>query len=141
MENVANIALSAVRGRINGKYSTVETSDALRNAFIEMNGGSTKINPKNFYRGNALYELVQELIPVIIDEGIKNDNALMALVEYRNLNDGDEAEFMTYGKANFIVRDAAAGVQGVRRQRLEDGESVTIKTTPKIHQNLIFYTS
>ena len=59
MENVANIALSAVRGRINGKYSTVETSDALRNAFIEMNGGSTKINPKNFYRGNALYELVQ----------------------------------------------------------------------------------
>lgn len=131
MENVANIALSAVRGRINGKYSTVETSDALRNAFIEMNGGSTKINPKNFYRGNALYELVQELIPVIIDEGIKNDNALMALVEYRNLNDGDEAEFMTSGKTNFIVRDAAAGVQGVRRQRLEDGESVTVKTTPK----------
>lgn len=129
--DVTKIALDAVRGRINGEFSTQDTSESLRKAFIEMNG-SEKINPKTFYRGNALFELIQEMIPVVIDEGIKNDNALMALVEYRNINDGDENEFVAEGKANFIVRDVAAGIQGVRRQRLGDGEVVTIKTTPHI---------
>ncbi len=127
--DVVTIATDAIRGRGSKEFSTAERSDALRNAFVEMNGGSTKINPKNFYRGNALFELVQEIIPVIIDEGIKNDNTLMKLVEYRNIADGDEAEFDTQGKANFVVRDAAAGIMGVRRQRIEDGDSVPIKTT------------
>lgn len=127
--DVVKIATDAIRGRGSKEFSTAERSDALRNAFVEMNGGSTKINPKNFYRGNALFELVQEIIPVIIDEGIKSDNTLMRLVEYRNIADGDEAEFVTEGKTNFVVRDAAAGIMGVRRQRIEDGDSVTIKTT------------
>ena len=127
--DVVKITTDAIRGRGSKEFSTAERSDALRNAFIEMNGGSTKINPKTFYRGNALFELVQEIIPVIIDEGIKSDNALMRLVEYRNIADGDEAEFVTEGKTNFVVRDAAAGIMGVRRQRIEDGDTVTIKTT------------
>lgn len=127
--DVVKIATDAIRGCGSKEFSTAERSDALRNAFVEMNGGSTKINPKNFYRGNALFELVQEIIPVIIDEGIKSDNALMRLVEYRNIADGDEAEFITEGKTNFVVRDAAAGIMGVRRQRIEDGDTVTIKTT------------
>lgn len=130
--NVNKVAIAAVRGRLHGEYSTVETSDALRNALVEMNGGSTKINPKTMRPGNALFELVQDLIPVVIDEGIKSDNALMALVEYRNIADGDVNEFLMRGPANFIVRDTAAGIQGVRRQRLGDGQSVTINTTTHI---------
>lgn len=130
--NVNKVALDAIRGRIDGQYSEKKTSDSLREAFIELNGGSNKIDPKTFYRGNALFELVQEMIPVVIDEGIKNDNVLMALVDYRNINDGDENKFVSEGKSNFIVRDTAAGIQGVRRQRLADGESITVVTTPHI---------
>ena len=62
---ILSVAIDAVRG-VTGNFSAKQTSDELRAAFIELNGGSTKINPKTFYRGNALFELVQELIPTII---------------------------------------------------------------------------
>ena len=130
---ILSVAIDAVRG-VTGNFSAKQTSDELRAAFIELNGGSTKINPKTFYRGNALFELVQELIPTIIDEGINSDtNPLFSeLVEYRNLKDGDLAEFDIEGDANFVVATAANGIQGVRRQRIAGGTTVTVPTYMKI---------
>lgn len=133
MDNVLSVAIDAVRGKIDEKYSVGQTSDALRNAFIEMNGGSTKINPKTFRPGNALFDLVQELLPVVIDEGIRTDeNPLFRHVEYRNIAQGDALEFVIDGKANFVVATAAAGIQNVRRQRITGGETKTIPTEVKI---------
>ena len=83
---ILTVAIDAVQGRTEN-FSAKQTSDDLRNAFIEMNGGSTKISPKTFHRGNPLFELVQELIPVVIEEGIKEEtNPLFGLVDYRNTN-------------------------------------------------------
>ena len=131
---ILSVAIDAVKGVSDGKFSAKQTSDELRAAFIDLNGGSTKINPKTFYRGNALFELVQELIPVIIDEGINSDeNPLFReLVEYRNLKDGDLAEFDIEGDAHFVVATAANGIQGVRRQRITGGDSVTVPTYMKV---------
>jgi hypothetical protein len=130
---ILSVAIDAVHG-INGKFSAKETSEELRNAFIELNGGSTKINPKTFYRGNELFELVQELIPAIIEEGINSDtNPLFReLVEYRNIKDGDLAEFYVEDNAHFVVATAANGIQGVRRQRITGGSTVTVPTYMKI---------
>lgn len=130
---ILSVAIDAVHG-INGKFSAKETSEELRNAFIELNGGSTKINPKTFYRGNELFELVQELIPAIIEEGINSDtNPLFReLVEYRNIKDGDLAEFYVEDDAHFVVATAANGIQGVRRQRITGGSTVTVPTCMKI---------
>lgn len=130
-DTVLNIALSAIHGRKVGEYSSKETSDALREAFIEMNGGSTKINPKTLYRGSELYTLIETIVPAMIDEGIKSDSALMELVEYINIADGDENEFRTQGDTEFIVATSANGIQGVRRQRITDGSTVTVKTVTK----------
>jgi len=126
------VAVDSIRGRLDGNFTTAQASEAMRNCFIEANGGSDKINPKTFYRGNALFDLVQEIIPVMIEEGLKADNPLFQLVDYHNIAAGDESEFITEGVAEFIVADAAAGIQGVRRQRIGDGEKVTVKTTIKI---------
>ena len=128
------VAIDAVKGVSDGKFSSKQTSDELRAAFIELNGGSTKINPKTFYRGNALFELIQELIPEIIKEGINSDeNPLFReLVEYRNIADGDTAEFDVVGDAHFVVATAANGIQGVRRQRIVGAETVTVPTFTKI---------
>lgn len=128
------VAIDAVKGVSDGKFSAKQTSDELRAAFIELNGGSTKINPKTFYRGNALFELIQELIPTIVNEGINADeNPLFReLVEYRNLSEGDAAEFDVEGDAHFIVATAANGIQGVRRQRIVGGGSVKVDTSLKI---------
>lgn len=129
---ILSVAIDAVRG-VNDKFSKEQTSEELRNAFIELNGGSTKINPKTFYRGNALFEVVQELIPVIIEEGIKSDNPLFReLVEYRNIKLGDTAEFDIEGDSHFVVASAANGIQKVRRQRIAGGETVTIPTENKV---------
>lgn len=130
---ILSVAIDAVKG-VNGKFSAEETSEELRKAFIELNGGSTKIDMKNFYRGNPLFELVQELIPVIIREGINldDDPLFSQLIEYRNVKDGDEAEFDVEGDAHFVVASVANGVQKVRRQRIVGGDTVTIPTTAKI---------
>lgn len=129
---VLKVMLDAVKGKPVENYSKGETSEAIRNALIEANGGSQKIDPKTFYRGSALFSLVQDLIPAIIDEGFKADDPIFSLVEYRNIADGDEQEFYVRGNSLFTVADAAAGIRGVRRQRIDDGASVTVKTSVKM---------
>ena len=129
---VLKIMIDAVKGVNMENYSKGETSEAIRNALIEMNGGSKKLNLKNFYRGSQLYALVQELIPAIIDEGFKDEDTLFNLVEYRNIADGDEEEFYVEGNSYFLVADAAAGIRGVRRQRIDKSETVTVKTSVKV---------
>ena len=129
---VLKIMIDAVKGVNMENYSKGETSEAIRNALIEMNGGSKKLNLKNFYRGSQLYALVQELIPAIIDEGFKDEDTLFGLVEYRNIADGDEEEFYVEGNSYFLVADAAAGIRGVRRQRIDKSETVTVKTSVKV---------
>lgn len=129
-ENLAKVCIKAIKGQ-NGKFSEGAVSEAIRKAFIEANGGETSVSPRKFRPGTALYDLVEEIIPVAINTGVKSDNALTRLIAYKNIADGDKNVFRTKGKCNFIVRDTAAGIQGVRRQRIEDGETVSVKTTVK----------
>lgn len=138
--NILTVAINAIKGRAMGNYTTVETSDALRNALIEMNGGSTKLSPKTFYKGTPLFSLVQEIIPVVIEEGIKAaNNPLFDHVEYRNIAEGDLAEFDIEGDANFVVASVANGVQNIRRQRIVGGDTIKVPTEMKmvrVYENL-----
>lgn len=131
-KDILALASDMVKGKVAGNFSTAEAAETLRSALIEMNGGSTKLNYKNFHRGNELFALVEELIPVIIEESLNESNPIFDLVEYKNIKEGDENAFVTEGDATFIVADAANGVKGVRRQRISDGETVTVKTNVKI---------
>ena len=129
---ILSVAIDAVKGRTEN-FSAKQTSDDLRTAFIELNGGSTKISPKTFHRGNPLFELTQELIPVIIEEGIDSEtNPLFDLVDYRNVTAGDSQEFDVDCDANFVVASAANGIRDVRRQRIVGGESVKVNTEMKV---------
>ena len=129
---IVKIAIGAIQNKIPDKYSGENTSDALRNALIEANGGETKLNIKTFHRGNALFEIIEELIPYIAHEGLTGDEFFMAMVEYRNLKLGDMNEFYTEDKSEFIVADAANGTQGIRRQRLNAGEKTSVQTQLKV---------
>ena len=126
------VMIDAVKGTYQENYTKGQTSDAIRNALIEANGGSNKINIKNFYRGSQVYALIEELIPTIIDEGFKDEDVIFSLVDYRNIADGDEQEFEVEGNSLFAVADAAAGIKGVRRQRIDESQKVTVKTSMKI---------
>lgn len=130
--DILALACDMVKGKVAGNFSTAEAADTLRSALIEMNGGSTKLDVKKFHRGSELFALVEELIPVIIEESLNESNPIFDLVEYKNIKDGDENAFVTEGEATFVVADAASGIRGVRRQRIADGETVTVKTSMKI---------
>lgn len=133
------VAIDAIRG-VDTKFSAKQTSEELRNALIELNGGSTKLNAKTFRPGNELFSLVEELIPAIIEEGINaSTNPLFNLVDYRNIAAGDEAEFYLDDEANFAVASTAAGIQGIRRQRIPGGTTVKVPTEVKavrVYENL-----
>lgn len=137
--DIISVALDCIKGKVAGNYSVSEVKESLRQALVDLNGGSTKINIKNFHRGNELFSVIEELIPAMIEAGLDQSNPIFNLVEYRNIAAGDVNEFATEGEAVFTVADTAAGIKGVRRQRIAGGETVKVKTTMKmvrVYENL-----
>lgn len=132
MKDIKKVAIDLMNGKVAGNFSTGDAAESLRAALIAANGGSEKLNYKTFHRGNELFDLVEELIEVAVEAGLTSDNPIFDLVEYKNIADGDLNEFVTEGEAQFVVADAAAGIQGVRRQRISGGETVSVKTSTKI---------
>ena len=94
---IVKLATDMIQNKVSGNFADAsKNSEALIEALIEANGGSSKINPKTFHRGNALFDIVEEIIPAITEEGLKGDEFFMELVEYRNLNGSfkSDAEFL-----------------------------------------------
>ena len=127
--NILKLALDTMNGRVQGDFSAHDKSESIREALIEANGGSTTINFKTFHRGNAVFDFIEELIPYVVEEGLKGDEFFFDMVDYRNIAEGDAIEFVSEGKTEFLVAEIANGTQALRRQRLDSGESVTIKTS------------
>lgn len=133
------MALDIMRDRVKGDFSAFDKSESIREALIEANGGSTVLDYKTFHRGNKVYALVEELIPYIVEEGLKGDEFFFNMCEYKNMAEGDAPEFVSEDRSEFIVAEVANGTQGIRRQRLGAGESVTLRTQPhaiKVYEEL-----
>lgn len=130
--HIIKLASDMIRNQVSGNYSVAQTSEALRRALIEANGNTSRVDIKTFRRGNALFDIVEEIIPVIIHEGLNGNEFFYHLVDYRNIALGDEIDFWTEDKAEFIVADAAYGTSGIRRQRLGVMEKYNIPSQLKI---------
>lgn len=129
---ILTLAKDMIHGTCPAEFDNEKTnSQALRDMFIEANGGSKELSIKNFYRGNACFDIIEELIPLIVYEGFTGNEFWMNLVEYRNIALGDELTFFTPDKADFIVSDLSYGTAGIRRQRLGKGQRYTIDTSLK----------
>lgn len=129
-DQVVQLAIETMAGTVPAKYSA-NSSESLRRAFIEANGGSEKLNMKTFHRGSELFAIIEELLPHVVVEGLQGDEFFMNLVEYRNLAEGDMNEFYTEDQSEFIVADVAHGTQGIRRQRLNAGSKISLTTQLK----------
>lgn len=62
---------------------------------------------------------------------IKQDEFFNALVEFRNVAEGDQNVFVVEDSTLFEVADIANGTQGIRRQRLGGRTETAIRTTAK----------
>jgi hypothetical protein len=131
--NVIKLATDMIQNKVGSNFADAsKNSEALRDAFIEANGGSTAIDIKTFHRGNQLFEIIEEIIPVIVHEGLTGNEFFFNLVDYRNIALGDDIDFWTEDKTELVVANAAYGVSGIRRQRLGKMEKYNVDTQLKV---------
>lgn len=130
MENkeIVKLALDTMHNSVSGNFSAKEGSEALRQAFIEMNGGSDKLTMKSFRDHPQLFQLIEEVMPIMIQEGLRGDELAFNMVDYRNLAEGDQNRFWTEDNSDLIVAKIADGSTSIRRQRLNVGQAVSIDT-------------
>ena len=130
MENkeIVKLALDTMRNSVSGNFSAKEGSEVLRQAFIEMNGGSDKLTVKSFRDHPQLFQLIEEVMPIMIQEGLRGDELAFNMVDYRNLAAGDQNRFWTEDNSDLIVAKIADGSTSIRRQRLNAGQYINIDT-------------
>lgn len=140
MNDIVKLAVDTYKGRLE-KYSKKESLNVLREALIEANGGSTKLDYKKIRDGqcNGLFALVEEILAQTIVDGLQGDEYFNSLVDFRNVALGDKNVFEVEDRNIFVISDAAEGTQGVRRQRLGGITKTSIPTsfkTVKIYEEL-----
>ena len=126
--DILKLAIDTMHGTVSGNFSKEDGSEALRQAFIELNGGSDKLTFKSFRDHPELFQIIEEMMPIMVEEGLRGDEMVFNLVDYRNLAEGDENRFWTEDNSDFIASKIADGSTSIRRQRLNAGQYVTIDT-------------
>jgi len=127
LEKLVKLALDAHNGTIQ-KYSMDEAQDTLRQALIEANGGSTKLDYRALRDGkcNGVFALVEAILRSTVPQGLENNDLFKAIVEFRNIAEGDDQIFHVESSDLFFVDKIAKGTQGIRRQRIADVKDVTV---------------
>lgn len=133
VKNLVKIVLDSRANRVAGNYSKDDSMEVLRQALIEANNGSTKLDYRAIRDGkcNGLFSIAEEIINKTVIEGLPESCPLFDFVEWRNLKEGDTNVFELRDNGVFIVSDIAHGTQGLRRQRFTGGEEITVKTQLK----------
>lgn len=133
MKDIVKLAVDTYKGNVE-KYSESQAQDVLRQALIEVNNGKTTLDYKDIRDGkcNGLFSLIEEILSNTIIEGLQGDEYFNALVDFRNVAEGDQNVFVVEDSNLFVVADAADGTQGIRRQRLGGATEAAIPTSLKL---------
>lgn len=132
MQELIKVAVDGYHGCVE-KYSVKQSQDVLREALVAANNGKTTLNYKDIRDGkcNGLFALVEEILSRTVVEGLQGDEFFNALVDFRNLAEGDQNKFLVEDSELFVVAEIADGTQGIRRQRLGGVTETSIPTTLK----------
>ena len=132
MNDIVKLAVDAYNGKVQ-KYSMDESMEVLRQALVEANGGSTKLDYKAIRDGKCgkVFALVETILSKTIWEGLQGDEHWMELVQYLNVPEGDRNVFVVEDSDLFRVDEIADGTQGVRRQRLSGRSEVSLPVKRK----------
>ncbi len=133
MKDIVKVAIDGYRGHVE-KYSVGQSQELLYKALVEANNGSTKLDYKAIRDGKCtgLFALIEEILSRTVVEGLTGDEFFNALVDFRNVAEGDQNIFVVEDSNLFVVDDTANGTQGIRRQRLSGQSEVSIPTTMKM---------
>ena len=72
MNDIVRLAVDAHRGNVT-KYSVSDSMDLLREALVQANDGSTKLNYKAIRDGKCqgLFTLIEEILSRVVVEGLQ----------------------------------------------------------------------
>ena len=131
-EDIVKIAVDGYYGVVD-TYSVRDSQDTVRKALIEANGGDTKLDVRRIRDGKCgeLFAIIEEVLKQTEFDDLKQDDFFNAVVDYRNLAEGDMNEFVIQDSNVFVVDEIAKGTQGIRRQRIGGERTVSIPTTMK----------
>lgn len=126
-DNIVKLAVDAYN-KVPSAFAEGNPSDVIRNALIEANGGSTKLDYRAIRDGkcDGLFALVEELINATVYEGLPASSPIFDFVDYKNGALGDKPVFYVPDNSLLAVDIVASGTQGIRRQRIVDGREVTL---------------
>lgn len=132
MKDIVKLAVDGFKGNVE-KYSASQAQDALREALIDANNGSTTLNYRDIRDGKCqgLFTLIEEILDKTIWDELTENDYFNALVDYRNVALGDQNLFVVRDSDLFAVADIAEGTQSIRRQRLGGANEVSIPTVLK----------
>lgn len=131
--NLVKLARDLYKNKFtSAQFSTNDANEALRQKFIELNGGSTKIDFKALRRNQVeMYEILEEILENTVIEGLPEDNFFKNFVEFKNLALGDQNSFYVPDNTMLVVSEIADGTQSLRRQRIDVGTNTSIATSWK----------
>jgi hypothetical protein len=123
-KELVKLALDMRKGKITN-YTKDEANEVLRQELIELNGGSDKLSPKSFRKHPEMFEIIEQILDVTINEGLQGQ--FQDFVETVQLDWGDTMVFTLPENRLFDVSIVADGNGDLRRERLDSSE-VTVKT-------------
>lgn len=132
---IVRLAIDLIHGKQSFSYNektfdASEATDVLRKALIDANEGSSNFNWKSYRRNKTqIFEIIEELVPVIVHEGLQGDEFFMNFVDERNLALGDTNEFVVEDNTTFIVTKIANGIATPDRQRIGHARKVPVATS------------
>ena len=132
MNNVVKAAVDGYKGCVE-KYSVAQSNDLVREALIEANGGSTKLDYRKMRDGECkgVFTLLEQILKRTTIEGLQQNDFFTSLVEYVDVAAGDKPTFILPDTTLFTVDESADGTQAIRRQRLGGTSEITIPTSVK----------
>lgn len=127
-KDMIKLAVDLAKGKVQN-YSANEANETLRKAFADLMEfsleGDGKIDRKTFRRHKVeIFEILEEIINETLHEGLENQ--FDGFAEYRNLAWGDTNVFKVPANNIFRVALVSDGNGNIRRQRLRDGQEITV---------------
>jgi len=114
--------------------SKKEANDKIREVFfqvLDLEQGASRKEIRKAIRRNyvEVFEVIETLVPNLLQTGWQNNPFFEEFVEYRNGNDGDINEFYVEDDTILTVSELSGDHHDIIRQKLGAGETFPVKTS------------
>lgn len=128
---IVKLAIDMVNGTVNTEFASGSRDEqmvTLKEALIEANGGSDKLNYKSMRNNTALFAIIEQILELTDVQGFENNPFFEQFVDFRNIRLGDQNNFYVEDNTLFSVNVTAEGIGSTIRQRINKGASQSIPT-------------